>query len=211
MVGEVIYPAQSVGREAVPPSADPTSATRDDPPATCPSLSDDITAAGAQIADIIADRPFAVSVISAVDIPDREPSAVACDALADNQTCGLVAPTLALRQDGFSEPPSKGLQHRRRRIGFCAGILDSGTGKVGCQGRFHRAGVKEQRCQQRRIVGGRSGRWRHRSAAGKRDGCGCTGQTSRLATDNALSWMNSRRGSTTSPINRVKISSATSA
>ena len=37
------------------------------------------------------------------------------------------------------------------------------------------------------------------------------GQTSRLATFSAFSWMNSRRGSTTSPIRRVKISSATSA
>src|SRR4030095_8279494 len=35
--------------------------------------------------------------------------------------------------------------------------------------------------------------------------------TSRLATFSAFSWMNSRRGSTTSPISRVKISSATSA
>ena len=39
----------------------------------------------------------------------------------------------------------------------------------------------------------------------------CRNHTSRLATDSAFSWMNSRRGSTTSPISRVKISSATSA
>src|SRR5690606_15758931 len=35
--------------------------------------------------------------------------------------------------------------------------------------------------------------------------------TSRLATLSAFSWMKSRRGSTTSPISRVKISSVTSA
>ncbi len=35
--------------------------------------------------------------------------------------------------------------------------------------------------------------------------------TSRLATDRAFSWMNSRRGSTMSPISFVNISSATSA
>src|SRR3546814_790815 len=53
---------------------------------------------------------------------------------------------------------------------------------------------------------------RQRPAGGNlRLGEGKGRQTSRLATDSALVWMNSRRGSTSSPISRSKISCAMSA
>jgi hypothetical protein len=44
--------------------------------------------------------------------------------------------------------------------------------------------------------------------AAKRSGNGTGHQKSRFSTLSALAWMNSRRGSTTSPISLVKMSSA---